>query len=99
MQKQIIGEINDITVRVDKLKEEQEKDIIRKFNSELAKMKKKIEERKSNKGDHGADQKEREAELQHHLELITNIAQRIDNENRTLLKKNQELRSEYRAQE
>jgi hypothetical protein len=74
MQKQIIGEINDITVRVDKLKEEQEKDIIRKFNSELAKMKKKMEERKSSKGDSGADQKEREAELQHHLELITNIA-------------------------
>lgn len=99
LQKKIVDQIEDITERVDKLKEEQEKDIIRKFNSELAKMKKKMEERKSSKGDSGADQKEREAELQHHLELITNIAQRIDNENRTLLKKNQELRSEYRAQE
>lgn len=99
LQKKIVDQIEDITERVDKLKEEQEKDIIRKFNSELAKMKKKMEERKTSKGDSGADQKEREAELQHHLELITNIAQRIDNENRTLLKKNQELRSEYRAQE
>lgn len=99
LQKKIVEQIDDITERVDKLKEEQEKDIIRKFNSELAKMKKKMEERKTSKGDSGADQKEREAELQHHLELITNIAQRIDNENRTLLKKNQELRSEYRAQE
>jgi len=99
LQKKIVDQIDDITERVDKLKEEQEKDIIRKFNSELAKMKKKMEERKTSKGDSGADQKEREAELQHHLELITNIAQRIDNENRTLLKKNQELRSEYRAQE
>jgi hypothetical protein len=50
-----VDQIDDITVRVDKLREEQEKDIIRKFNSELAKMKKKIEERKSNKGDQGAD--------------------------------------------
>ena len=84
--------------RVLKLKEEQEKDIIRKFNSELAKMKKKIEERKQNKGgDSGAELKERENELQHHLELITNIAQRIDNENRTLLKKNSELRNEFKA--
>ena len=99
LQKKIVDQIDDITERVEKLKEEQEKDIIRKFNSELAKMKKKMEERKTSKGDSGADQKEREAELQHHLELITNIAQRIDNENRTLLKKNQELRSEYRAQE
>jgi hypothetical protein len=88
LQKGIFEQINDITLRVEKLKEEQEKDIIRKFNSELAKMKKKMEERKSTKGDSGADHKEREAELQHHLELITNIAQRIDNENRTLLKKN-----------
>ena len=30
---------------------------------------------------------------------LASIAQRIDNENRALLKKNQELRSEYRAQE
>lgn len=93
------GQIEDIDERVRKLKEEQEKDIIRKFNSELAKMKKKIEERKQSKGESGAELKDRENELQHHLELITNIAQRIDNENRALLKKNQELRSEYRAQE
>ncbi len=43
--------------------------------------------------------KDRENELHHHLELITNIAQRIDNENRALMKKNQELKSEYKAQE
>lgn len=68
-------QIDDIETRVQKLKEEQEKDIIRKFNSELAKMKKKIEERKTSKGgESGADLKERENELQHHLELITNIA-------------------------
>jgi len=90
-------QIGDIDERVRKLKEEQEKDIIRKFNSELAKMKKKIEERKTIKGESGAELKDRENELQHHLELITNIAQRIDNENRTLLKKNSELRNEYRA--
>ena len=35
-----------------------------------------------------AEEKERENELRHHLELITNIAQRIDNENRALTKKN-----------
>lgn len=72
---------------------------MRKFNSELSKMKKKIEERKTQKGDEAADLKDRENELHHHLELITNIAQRIDNENRSLQKKNQELKSEYKAQE
>lgn len=52
--------------------------MIRKFNSELAKMKKKIEERKNSKlGEQGGgaeELKDRENELQHHLELITNIA-------------------------
>ena len=62
-------------------------------------MKKKIEERKTQKGDQAADLKDRENELHHHLELITNIAQRIDNENRALMKKNQELKGEYKAQE
>lgn len=62
-------------------------------------MKKKIEEKKTNKGDKTADMKDRENELNHHLELITNIAQRIDNENRALMKKNAELRNEYKSQE
>lgn len=39
-----------------------------------------------------------EAEYRRKLELITNIAQRIDNENRDLRKKNRELKSEYKAQ-
>ncbi len=50
-------------------------------------------------GDEGADLKEREAELRSSLELITNIAQRINDENRTLRKKNEELKSQYKAQE
>jgi len=37
--------------------------------------------------------------LRHNLELITNIAQRIDEENRGLSKKNTELKAEFRAQE
>lgn len=47
---------------------------MRKFNSELSKMKKDIEERKSQKGVAVTDMKDRENELEHHLELITNIA-------------------------
>ena len=99
MQGEIDQQIASIDTRVNKLKDEQEKDIIRKFNSLLAKIKKGGEEKKNSNGESGAELKERENELQHHLELITNIAQRIDNENRALLKKNQELRNEYKAQE
>ena len=47
----------------EQLCQEQEKDIIRKFNSELIKMKKKLEEKKSYKSDQAADLKERENEM------------------------------------
>lgn len=56
------------------LEEEQQKEISRKYRSELAKTNKIIEERKNKSGDEGSDLKEREAELRNSLELITNIA-------------------------
>jgi hypothetical protein len=92
LEKQLHDSIENIMPKKEQLCQEQEKDIIRKFNSELIKMKKKLEEQKSYKGDQEADKKERENEIQHNLELITSIAQRIDNENRLLIKKNAELK-------
>ena len=37
--------------------------------------------------------------MQHHLELITNIAQRTETENRELCKKNSSLKSKFEKQE
>jgi len=45
------------------------------------------------------DYREREKELNEHLETMTQIAQRIDDENRALMKKNGELKIEYLSQE
>lgn len=69
--KQVIGlldnqlkkSIENIMPKKEQLCQEQEKDIIRKFNSELIKMKKKLEEQKSYKSDQAADLKERENEM------------------------------------
>lgn len=47
LKAQLDDNIEGIQSKTKKLKEEQEKDIVRKFNSELSKMKKKIEERKT----------------------------------------------------
>lgn len=91
--------IDSIIPKTQKLKEQQEKDIIRKFNTEMKKMRDAIEEQKSFKGDQEGDLKERENEMQHNLELITSIAQRIDNENRLLIKRNAELKADFKAQE
>lgn len=93
------GSIKNIGPKKEKMKQEQEEDMIRYFNQNLNKWKKKLEDQKSYKGDQEGDLKERENEMQHNLELITSIAQRIDNENRVLIKKNMELRQEFKAQE
>lgn len=37
--------------------------------------------------------------MQHHLELITNIAQRTEAENRELVKKNSQLKAKFEKQE
>jgi hypothetical protein len=66
--------VDNIGPKLEKLKQEQQSDIIRKFNSEMLKMKKRLEEQKSFKGDQEGDLKERENEMQHNLELITSIA-------------------------
>ena len=47
LKSQLDDNIDGIQPKTKKLKEEQQKDIVRKFNSELSKMKKKIEERKT----------------------------------------------------
>ena len=62
----------------------------------MIKIKKRIEEQKSFKGDQEGDLKQRENEQQHNLELITSIAQRIDNENRQLIKQNVELKQRFK---
>ena len=66
--------IENFEQKVNKLEEEQLKEIARKYRSEVAKTKKSIEEKKAKIGDDGESLKTREAELRHHLELITNIA-------------------------
>lgn len=65
----------------------------------MKKLKDKLEEQKSSKGNEEGDLKQRENKMQHNLELITQIAQRIDGENRLLIKKNAELKHEFKAQE
>ena len=57
-----------------------------------------IEQKAEKQEGNAADLMKQEAEYRRKLELITNIAQRIDNENRDLRKKNRELKSEYKAQ-
>jgi len=49
-------------------------------------------------GEDGDQLKEQEAQIKHHLDLITNIAQRIDGENHHLREKNATLKANYKEQ-
>ena len=71
--------------------------MLRRFKTIMNKMKKAIEEKNQHKGAHAANIKGRENELHHHLELIQNISQRIENENRTLTQKNKELINDFKS--
>jgi hypothetical protein len=50
-------------------------------------------------GEDGDQLKEQEAQIKHHLDLITNIAQRIDGENHHLREKNATLKANYKEQQ
>lgn len=93
-------QIEEYDKKVEEMEQEQVKEITRKFRSEVAKTKKEVEEKRmKSMGEDGDQVKEREAEIKHQLDLITNIAQRIDGENHTLRKKNEELKKEYKEQQ
>ena len=77
------------------LEDEQFKELARKFRSMVNKTKKSIEQEKAKSGDKAAEEAERENELTHHLELITNIAERTQAENRELSIRNSKLKSEF----
>jgi len=99
----LLAEINQhiegYTEKVQELEREELKEIGRKYRSEVAKTKKSIEEKRMKTGDETDNLKEQEAAIKHHLDLITNIAQRIDGENQNLRSKNAELKAKYKEQQ
>ena len=98
-QHEINEKIDNYENKVAQLEEEQLKEIARKYRSEVARTKKSIEEKRMKTGEDGDQMKEREAEIKHHLDLITNIAQRIDGENHVLRSKNAELKTQFKEQQ
>jgi len=99
INKEIEDNIENYDEQLKSLEDEQFKELARKFRSMVNKTKKSIEQEKAKSGDKAAEEAERENELQHHLELITNIAQRTETENRDLSKRNSNLKSKFEKQE
>ena len=74
---------------------QQRRDIWQKLDQKLEDIKSQLKAEHDRKQEDNYDFKEREKELNDHLETMTQIAQRIDDENRALMKKNAELKIEY----
>jgi len=89
--------IDGLTDKVESLFEHQKAELEREYQSKVTKTHAEIENKFNAKQDNAASLQKQEDEYRRKLELITSIAQRIDNENRQLRKENRELKSEYKA--
>lgn len=96
--KEIIDMINMIQTDTARLLLNQKKDMCKILNNKYNNFQKKIEEEKDKTGENINDFKQRQKELKENLETMTQIAQRIDNENINLIKKNSELSIEFKLQ-
>lgn len=94
--KSCIGEIHKMTA---KELLDQRKEIWGDLDKKLEDIKNQLKAEHDRKKEDNYDFKEREKELNEHLDTMTQIAQRIDDENRALMKKNAELKIEYLSQE
>ena len=97
--KEIIDIIDVIQVNTAKTLLNQKKDYCKILNAKYNQLQQKIDQEKEKTGENTADFKQREKELKENLETMTQIAQRIDNENISLIKKNSELNIEFKSQE
>lgn len=74
-------------------------EILKSLDQKLEDIKIQLKAETDKKKDDQYDFKEKEKELNEHLETMTQIAQKIDDENRFLMKKNSQLKIQYLSQE
>jgi|JI6StandDraft_1071083.scaffolds.fasta_scaffold07450_3 chromosome segregation ATPase len=96
------GKIQDnlttIQSKTSKILVQQESDIIRFFHKKINEIKEKFKEERISKGEKDQEHIQKEKQLVSELEWMKNIAQKIDTENQTLVKKYAELKSEFEIQ-
>lgn len=95
---QIQDNINSIQNKTSKILIEQESDIRRFFNKKINEIKEKFKEDKINKNQKDHEYQQKQKQMASELEWIKNIAHKIDDENKTLMKKYSSLKSEFEIQ-
>ena len=77
----------------------QRSEIWQTLDKKLEDIKQQLKAETEKKKENQYDFKEKEKELNDHLDTMTQIAQKIDDENRNLMKKNSDLKIQYMSQE
>ena len=95
LHKQIQDNIGAIQNKTSKILIEQESDIRRFFNKKINEIKDKFKEDKINKNEKDHEYQQKEKQMASELEWIKNIAHKIDEENKTLMRKYSALKSEF----
>lgn len=91
--------ITSIQTKTSKILVQQESDIIKFFHKKINEIKEKFKEERLSKGEKDQEFLQKEKQLVSELDWIKNIAQKIDNENQSLLRKYNELKSEFEIQQ
>lgn len=99
LHKQIQENISAIQNKTSKILIEQESDIRRFFNKKINEIKEKFKEDKINKNEKDHEYQQKEKQMASELEWIKNIAHKIDEENKNLMKKYSSLKAEFEIQE
>lgn len=73
--------------------------IFETFDEKIMEMKEQLRKEEEKKKDNQYDYKQKEKELNEHLETMTQVAQKIDDDNRVLMKKHSELKIQFLSQE
>ena len=91
----LLQQIDTTQDKMGKYLKVQRNNLWKDLDQKLAEFKEQFRKEAEKKNDNQYDYKEKEKELNEHLETMTQVAQNIDNDNRILTKKNQELKIQY----
>ena len=99
LHKEIMDNIAAIQNKTSKILIEQQSDIRRFFNKKINEIKDKFKEDRINKNEKDQEYQQKQKQMASELEWIKNIAHKIDEENKTLMRKYSSLKAQFEIQE
>lgn len=99
IQSEILESVELVQDRTARIMQEQERDLLRSFRARLFDVQTELEKEKSKKDDGLAAWRERFTQLEAELDWATEVSNRLDKVNTTLIEENNELKLKFASQE